>query len=233
MIKPSTIAIDGPAGSGKSTLGELLARRLGYLYFDTGVMYRTVAWLTLQEGVDPADREAMAQIARTVRIKVTHPTVADGRQYTVLADEQDATWQIVSSQVDAVVSVVSAYPEVREALIEQQRAIARAGGVVMVGRDIGTVVVPDADLKIYLEASPAIRARRRYEQALQRGEKVSYATVLADLCRRDKLDSERSIAPLQPAADAVIIRSDDLSLEEEWQIVEKLIAEPFGSELQR
>ena len=142
----STIAIDGPAASGKSTVGGLLAERLSYLYFDTGVMYRAVTWVALKKDIPISDERAITQLAERIEIRVTQPTVEDGRQYTVYTDGEDATWDIRLPDVDANVSPVSAYPGVRQALLEQQRRIAESGDVVMLGRDIGTVILPDADL---------------------------------------------------------------------------------------
>ena len=204
MPKPSTIAIDGTAASGKSTIGRLLAERLGYLYLDTGAMYRAVTWVALQRGLDIADEEAITALAEAVEIEVVPPTANDGRQYTVYADGEDVTWQIRRPEVDANVSPVSAYPGVRRALTAQQRRIGRRGRVVMVGRDIGTVVMPDADLKIYLDATVEERARRRYREILARGERADYGEVLAALRRREQLDSEREVAPPPPAQAACI-----------------------------
>ncbi len=212
LIKPSTIAIDGPAASGKSTIGGLLAQRLGYLYLDTGVMYRAVTWVALERGVDIADERAITALAETIKIDVTGPTVEDGRQYTVYADGQDITWEIRRPEVDANVSPVSAYPGVRVALTKQQRRIGRRGRIVMIGRDIGTVVVPRADLKIYLDASVEERARRRYREIRDRGELADYEEVLRAMRRRDKIDSERKAAPLKPAPDAVIVDTEELSV---------------------
>jgi cytidylate kinase len=228
---PSTIAVDGPAASGKSTIGGLLAARLGYLYFDTGALYRAITWLALEKGLAISNEEAIVALARAAQITITRPTVQDGRQYTVYADSRDITWEIRSSEVDAHVSPVSAYPGVREALKAAQRRVGEEGQVVMVGRDIGTVIMPHADLKIYLDASPEVRAQRRYGEILTRGEEASYEDVLADMRRRDEIDSHRLAAPLKPAEDAVIIDTDYLSIEEvlgqvmasveEWQPLEE------------
>ncbi|MBC8248058.1 MAG: (d)CMP kinase [Anaerolineales bacterium] len=223
MSKPSTIAIDGPAASGKSTIGELLARRLGYLYLDTGAMYRAVTWVALEQGIDIADEEAITALAESVEINITRPTVDDGRQYTVYANGQDVTWEIRRPEVDANVSPVSAYPGVRQALTDQQRRIGRRGRIVMMGRDIGTVVLPDADLKIYLEATVEERARRRHREILERGEETDYEEVLAAMRRRDKIDSEREAAPLRPADDAIIIDTTELSIAEVLAKVEELV----------
>ena len=222
-MKPSTIALDGPAASGKSTIGELLARRLGYLYLDTGAMYRGVTWLALDQGIDIADEEAITALAESVEINITRPTVDDGRQYTVYANGQDVTWEIRRPEVDANVSPVSAYPGVRQALTDQQRRIGRRGCIVMVGRDIGTVVLPEADLKVYLEATAEERAHRRYREILERGEEADYEKVLSAMRRRDKIDSERVAAPLRPADDAIIVDTTELSIAEVLVKVEELI----------
>ena len=145
-MKPSTITIDGPAAAGKSALGERLADSLNYLYFDTGVLYRAVAWLALQRAIDVHDEPALARLAAEANIAVTRPTVPDGRQYTVMVEGQDVTWKIRGIDVERIVSPVAAVAGVRQALKQRQREIGLAGHVVMVGRDIGTVVLPEADL---------------------------------------------------------------------------------------
>lgn len=223
LPKPLTIAIDGTVASGKSTIGGLLAECLWYTYLDTGAMYRTVTWVALQQGIDIADEEAISALAESVEINITLPTVDDGRQYTVYANGQDVTWQIRCPEVDANVSPVSAYPGVRMALTDQQRRMGRQGRIVMVGRDIGTVVLPEADLKIYLDATVEERARRRYWEILERGEEAYYGEVLASMRRRDKIDSEREAAPLRPADDAIIIDTTGLSIAEVLAKVEELI----------
>ncbi len=219
MQKASRIAIDGPAASGKSTIGKLLADRLGYLYFDTGVMYRAVTLASLGRGIPIADEAAVTRLAEALRIDVMRPTVPDGRQYTVLVDGVDVTWEIRRPEVDANVSPVSAYPGVRAALTAQQRRIGAAGQVVMVGRDIGTVVMPDADLKVYLDATVEERARRRYSEIVARGEAADYDAVLAAMRRRDRIDSTRTAAPLRAAADAVVLDTTCLSIE---QVVQRI-----------
>ena len=211
-MRPSTIAIDGPAASGKSTIGGLLAKALGYLYFDTGVMYRAVTWAALQRGIPIEDEAAVTALAENLTIEVLRPTADDGRQYTVLADGEDVTWDIRREEVNQAVSPVSAYAGVRAALSAQQRRIARQGRIVMVGRDIGTVVLPDADLKIYLDASVEERAARRCQEMRERGLEADYESVLASLRRRDKIDSSRALAPLRPAEDAVIIDTTPLDV---------------------
>ncbi len=223
MSKPSTIAIDGPAAAGKSTIGELLAQRLGYLYLDTGAMYRAVTWVALEQGIDIAAEQAITALAERVEINIIQPTVDDGRQYTVYANGEDITWQIRRPEVDANVSPVSAYPGVRQALTGQQRRMGRRGRIVMMGRDIGTVVLPDADLKIYLEATAEERARRRHREIMERGEGADYEEILAAMRRRDKIDSEREAAPLRPADDAILIDTTGLSIAEVLAKVEELV----------
>lgn len=223
MARPSVIAIDGAAASGKSTIGSLLARRLGYTYFDTGVMYRAVTWAALQRGISVDDEAAVTTLAEALVIQVTPPTQDDGRPYTVFADGQDVTWAIRQPAVDAVVSPVSAYPGVRRTLTEQQRHIAASGRIVMVGRDIGTVVLPNADLKLFIRASIEERARRRCLERRARGEDVAYQTELASMRRRDEIDSQRAHAPLRPADDAIIIDTDGLNIEQVLARIEPLV----------
>ncbi len=211
---PQIIAIDGPAASGKSTLARRLAEALGYLYFDTGVMYRAVTWAALQRHLPLEDEAAMTRLAQRVRIDVRPPSRDDGRAYDVLVDGEDVTWAIRTPEVDRWVSVVAAHPGVRQALTAQQRRIGQQGRVVMVGRDIGTVVLPEADLKIYLDASVEERARRRFAERRARGEAVDFTEVLEAMRQRDALDSSREVAPLRPAADAVIIHSDGLDADQ-------------------
>ena len=220
---PSTITIDGPAASGKSTIGELLARHLDYLYFDTGVMYRAVTWAALYYGVPIDDEAAVTALAERLRIDVLPAVVDDGRQYTVLADGVDVTWEIRTPAVDAHVSPVSAYPGVRRAMVAQQRRVAASGQVVMVGRDIGTVVLPDADLKLYLDASVEERARRRWREVRARGEKADYDAVLRSMRRRDRIDSNRAASPLRVAADAVVLDTTDMSIEAVIAETERLV----------
>jgi cytidylate kinase len=214
---PSIIAIDGPAASGKSTIGKRLADELGYLFFDTGLMYRAVTWLALQRRVSLGDETAITALAKTVPIEIQPPSQADGRACDVLVEGVDITWETRRPEVDANVSVVSAYPGVRRALSAQQRRIGQRGEVVMVGRDIGTVVLPDADLKIYLDATAEERARRRYDEIIARGENSDYNEILAKVIERDRIDSTRDVAPLKAAEDAIIVDSDNLNAEEVFQ----------------
>lgn len=224
-MQPRTITIDGPAASGKSTVGESLAERLGYLYFDTGAMYRAVTWAALERGIDVDDEEAVTELAEQLRIRVADVTENDGRQYTVLADGIDITWAIRTPQVDANVSAVSAYRGVRRALVAKQREIAADTAVVMVGRDIGTVVLPEADLKIYLDATVEERARRRWLEMKERGKNADYQAVLRSMRRRDKIDRSRDVSPLRPAEDAVRIDTTKMDVEMVVDTTERLVEE--------
>jgi len=214
---PSIIAIDGPAASGKSTIGKRLADVLDYLFFDTGVMYRAVTWLALERGIEMSDEKAITSLAESVPIDVQPPSEMDGRACDVLVEQRDITWKTRSPEVDANVSVVSAYAGVRRALSAQQRRIGQRGRIVMVGRDIGTVVLPEADLKIYLDASAEERARRRYEENSTRGEQVEYEEILAKVIERDRIDSTRDVAPLRAADDAIVVDSDKLNADEVFE----------------
>jgi len=219
------IAIDGPAASGKSTLGHKLAQALGYLYFDTGVMYRAITWLALKRGLEIGDEAAITRLARGTQIDVRPPSIQDGRAYDVIVEGQDITWEIRRPEVDGNVSPVSAYAGVRKALSAQQRRIGLRGDVVMVGRDIGTVVLPKAGLKIYLDASVEERASRRYKELLQRAEPADYDNILQAMRKRDQIDSSRKVAPLRPAQDAHILSSDGLDAD---QVFEQAKALVFG-----
>lgn len=222
MAHPSIITIDGPAASGKSTLAKLLAEKLSFLYFDTGVMYRALTWLALQRHIPIQDEAAITKLAETITIEVTPPSKPDGRAFDVWVSGEDITWEIRKADVEDNVSAVSAYPGVRKALSAQQRRIGLRGQVVMVGRDIGTVVLPEAPLKIYLDASAEERARRRYRELLQRGESASYEQILNSMLERDRIDSTRHVAPLRPAEDAVTIHSDGKDIQDVLQIALKL-----------
>jgi len=239
--KIKAIAIDGPAGSGKSTIAKLLANELGYLFFDTGVMYRAVTWEALCRNIPIDDQARVTSLAENVQIDVRAPTVDDGRSSDVLADGKDITWDIRRPEVDENVSIVSAYPGVRKALTAQQRRIGLRGNVVMAGRDIGTVVLPDAELKIYLDASVEERARRRFlerqsrgasveERARRRflerqsrGEMVDFDEILKMMRRRDSIDSTREVAPLCAAEDAVVIDTERKSISQILDYIMSLV----------
>ena len=216
---PDVIAIDGPAASGKSTLGFLLAQRLGYLYLDTGSMYRALTLAAIRQAVpldDPAGLTALAERVDLDVLPLRGET--DGRQYTELLDGEDVTWALRLPEVEATVSAVSAVSGVRARLVERQRAFGRRGRVVMVGRDSGTVVMPDAPLKLYVVATAEERARRRLRDRQRMGYTDDYAAILADVIRRDHIDSTREHSPLHPASDSIIIdttgRRVDVLLEE-------------------
>lgn len=208
------IAIDGPAGSGKSTVGKLLADHLNYLFVDTGVMYRAVTLAALENGININDGTQISHLAEDIEITLQPPTAEDGRDCDVLIDGEDVTWDIRNPEVDRFVSIVAAYPGVRKILSEKQRQIGLHGNVVMMGRDIGTVILPKADLKIYLDASVEERAKRRYTERKSRGEEVDYEQILSVVRERDGIDSTREVAPLKPASDAVVIQTDGFSPEE-------------------
>jgi cytidylate kinase len=220
-MTPNIIAIDGPAASGKSTIGKRLADELGYLFFDTGVMYRAITWIALKSKMELSDETAVTQMAEAIFVDVRPPSQPD-RACDVIVDNTDITWETRRPEVDAHVSIVSAYAGVRRALSQQQRRIGQRGRVVMVGRDIGTVVLPEADLKIYLDASAGERARRRFEEIRNRGGEADYEEILSKVRERDRIDSTRAVAPLRPAEDAVILDSDRLSADEVFARVKEL-----------
>ena len=207
------IALDGPAASGKSTVGPLVAQRLGYTYFDTGLLYRAATLIAIRQQVSPDDEPRLAALAADMAFEV--------RTTTVLLDGEDVTAALRSPAVNRYVSPVSALPKVRTALLLLQQRLAAPGGVVMAGRDIGTVVLPDAHLKLFLTASPEARAQRRYREQQARGEHGTYAAALAALQRRDRLDSSRRTAPLKAAADAMMLDTTRLSVP---AVVEKVLA---------
>jgi len=216
---PSIIAIDGPAASGKSTVGLSLANALGYLFFDTGLMYRAVTWLALDHDMNLSNESAITALAEKTHIDVAPASKSDGRACDVIVAGRDITWQTRLPNVEANVSVVSAYRGVRAALSEQQRRIGKRGQIVMVGRDIGTVVLPDADLKVYLDASAEERAKRRYDEIIARGGSGDYSDILAKVIERDRIDSTRDVAPLKVASDAVVINTDNLTADEVFEQV--------------
>lgn len=212
---PQTIAIDGPAASGKTTIGRLLAERLGYLLVDTGGMYRALTLAALRRQLPVADEAAIVALATDIKIELLPAGDAgDDRLATVLLDGEDVTWALRSAAVDADVSAVSAYQGVRQEMVRRQRRLAAHGQIVMVGRDIGTVVLPDAPLKLYIVATAETRAERRWRERQVKGEGASYDAILADIRRRDDVDSSREFSPLAAADDAVIIDTTGRSPEE-------------------
>jgi cytidylate kinase len=221
------IAIDGTAGAGKTTIGQMLAAKLHIPYLDTGAMYRAVTLLALQKGVslNPPDAASLTELARTLNFvsrDATPDEAADQRQYTVLVDGMDVSEDLRSPDVENGVSLVATIPQVRAELVERQREISRKapGGIIMMGRDIGSVVLPDADLKIYLDASPEVRARRRSKQADKDQEQARQ-----NLEKRDKVDSQRAVAPLVLAPGAIPIFTDHLTREEVMARVEQILDE--------
>ncbi len=218
--KPCTIAIDGPAASGKSTIGAIVADKLGYVWLDTGIMYRAVACEALETGVPIEDEKAVTRLAENLDVDVLPATVNDGRQFDVLINQKDRTWEIRSNEVNGSVSEVSVYPGVRIAMTELQRKIAAKGNIVVLGRDIGTVVLPNADLKIYLDASIEVRAQRRLLEELARGNQLDLLKTIEMLRHRDVIDSSREHAPLKAADDAILINTFDLSIDE---VVNKIL----------
>jgi CMP/dCMP kinase len=223
--KPSVIAVDGSAASGKSTVGRKLAERLGYPFLDTGLMYRAVTLAALDRGLDIGDSEALSRLAGSLTIGVGPPRAESLETCSITVDGIDVTDELRRSDVEEAVSLVSRVGGVREALVRQQREIAGRQPMVMAGRDIGTVVLPRADLKVYLDASISERARRRHSEFEDQGRAVTRSMVLEDLRRRDQIDSERSVSPLRPAEDAVVISTDGLSKDQVLQRVLGLVDE--------
>jgi cytidylate kinase len=215
------IAIDGPAGAGKSTISRLLAVRLGYVYVDTGALYRAVGFFALQNGVITSDILGVEALLPKITLELKFE---ENGQHVYL-NERDVSALIRSPEVSMAASQVSAIPAVRAFLLDLQKQIAAKNNVVMDGRDIGTVILPHAKIKIFLTASPQDRARRRYEEMLERGETADYENVLADIVKRDKADSGRGIAPLKPALDAVIIDTTGFELEKSLEKITSVVKE--------
>jgi cytidylate kinase len=210
------IAIDGPAGAGKSSVAKRVAQALGYRYLDTGALYRALAWKALQRGLRPQDTRYIIEMARETQIDLSQQ---DGEQ-RVLVDGQDVTEAIRMPEVGNLASPISAIPEVREILLDWQRDFAKQEGTVAEGRDTGTVVFPNAEVKIFLTASLEERARRRHKEMVERGITISLEQVKRDIEARDQRDSTRHIAPLRPAPDAVVIDTNHMTLEE---VVEEVL----------
>jgi cytidylate kinase len=204
------ITVDGPAGAGKSTVCTVLADRLGYLYLDTGAMYRAVGLLARDSGhTDPLDEALLEEICSGLDLQFVHGTCG----VRLLANGRDVTEEIRAPRISSLASAVSARAVVRERLSDIQRHLGKAGGVVLEGRDMGTVVFPDADVKFFLDAAPEIRSDRRYRELRARGEQVTFAEVHQDLLRRDQNDRSRCLSPLRPATDAIILDSSNLQVE--------------------
>ena len=215
-MKYQSIAIDGPSGAGKSTLAKMIAEKLEFLYVDTGAIYRTVGLYARKNEVEPTDAPAVIGLLDSIQIEMNYGE--DGLQHMYLNGE-DVTTQIRQHEISAYASAVSAIPEVRAFLLEMQRSIARTNNVVMDGRDIGTVVLPDATVKLFLTADVEDRARRRYEELLERGQQADYETVLNDVKVRDHNDTTRASAPLRQAEDAVLLNTTGFALEQSFELI--------------
>ncbi len=220
---PNQITIDGTAASGKSTVGKLVADRLGYLFFDTGIMYRIAAYEVLAQNCDIHDEKKVLDIINTLDIKIE--ANKDTGVIDIFSNGQNLNQYLHLPEVDKVVSITASYSGVRKALTAQQRRIGLQGHIVLVGRDTGTVVLPEAALKIYLLASPEKRAERRYNENLKNGIKLNYDEILEDIKKRDQADSTRKVAPLKPAPDAKIINTDELTVEEVCDSIMSFIKE--------
>jgi CMP/dCMP kinase len=211
-----TIAIDGPAGAGKSTVAKRVASLLNYIYIDTGAMYRAIAWEARYKNLDSSDETALTTVARTIQLELKN----EGEGLIVFANGKDVTQAIRSPEVTALVANVAKVPGVRKALLGLQRQMAMSGGVVMDGRDIGTAILPQADVKIFLTATAEERASRRHKELLTKGYSVDLATLKQEIEERDRLDSERDCAPLIQATDAILLDTSDLTIE---QVVQDIL----------
>ena len=220
-----SVAIDGPSGAGKSTIARAAAKELGYVYVDTGAIYRTVGYFAYSRGVEPQDREAVVALLPQIEIEMGYGE--DGLQHMVL-NGQDVTKEIRLPQISMYASHVSAIPAVRDFLMEMQRSAARRSSVIMDGRDIGTVMLPHADVKIFLTASAEERANRRHAELLARGTPQDYDTILAEIQQRDYNDTHRATAPLRPAEDSVLLDTTSLNFEESCRRVMEIIRERAG-----
>lgn len=222
VLKLQLIAMDGPVAVGKSSVGRQLAERLGFTFLDTGFLYRAFTWKVLSAGVSPDDGNELSQLASITRFDFVS---SQKGCLSVLIDGQDASSEVLCSEVEDNVALVSKVAGVRKVMVSEQRRLALGGRVIMAGRDIGTVVLPWAELKIFLIASIVERANRRYKELLERGVKVDYDITLSDLKRRDDVDIHRAISPLKPAEDAVIINTESLNLEQVVDRIYNLVVE--------
>ena len=210
--KPLIIAIDGPAGAGKSTVARKVAQELGYLYIDTGAMYRAAAWLILQKNIDPNDQTTVAALISTAKIELRQAKDIDG-PISVLINGHEVTAAIRKQAVTHLVSPLATQPAVRQHMVKQQQQMAASGGVVMDGRDIGTVVLPEADLKIFLTATPEVRAKRRWHDLANQGEQADINILITEIRQRDERDSTRAVGPLKLADDAITIDTDSSTID--------------------
>ena len=224
MNSKKSVAIDGPSGAGKSTIARRISEEFGFIYVDTGAIYRTVGLAAALRKLDPKDKAAVVAMLPEISIRLAYGE--DGLQHMYL-DGEDVTSRIRTPEISLYASGVSAHPEVRAYLMEMQRSLARENDVVMDGRDIGTVVLPDAGLKIFLTASPEARARRRCSELIAKGQDVQYEDVLRDLKLRDENDSTRAAAPLKAAEDALLLDTTEMDFEESCRAVAEMIRERF------
>ncbi|HEY4711111.1 MAG TPA: (d)CMP kinase [Dehalococcoidia bacterium] len=215
-MKPQLIAIDGPVAVGKSSVGSLLARRLGYIFFDTGMIYRAFTWKVLKSGISAKNEQKLCQLANTTKFDFV--PLKEGI-LSFLVDGEDVSAKLLYPEIEELVPLIAKVAGVRQAMVSEQRKLAQHGKIVMAGRDISTVVLPWAELKIFLTASTEERAKRRYKELLKRGQNSSLEAALADLKKRDEIDIHRTISPLKPAEDAIIIDTENSSLE---QVVDKI-----------
>ena len=225
MAKMISIAIDGPAGAGKSTIARRLARELGYRYVDTGAIYRTVAYFMDLWGVSPKDVDGVTRYIDELTVGIEYDE--DGAQHMIM-NGMDVTEDIRSQDISQKASLISAHAVVREMLLDMQREVAQRFNVIMDGRDIGTVVLPKATVKIFLTASPEVRARRRTDELLAKGQKANYDTVLKEIRQRDYQDTHREIAPLKMARDSIKVDTSDMNLDQAVEAIREIILKKVG-----
>lgn len=216
-----SVAIDGPSGAGKSSLAKRLAADLGYVYVDTGAMYRTIGLYAVRQGADLHDAAAVAALLPQIRLDIR---LVDGTQHVYLNGE-DVSEAIRAEEIGMAASAVSAHPQVRAFLLQTQRGLADNQNVLMDGRDIGTVVLPNATVKIFLTASPEARAQRRCKELQEKGQSAEYETVLADICQRDYQDTHREVAPLKQAQDAILVDTSDIDFDQSFAVLKRTILE--------
>ncbi len=217
VMRRIIIAIDGPAGSGKSTTARLVAQKLGYTYIDTGAMYRALTLKVLESNVDPNDEDSIVKLAENTKIELVY----ENGNLKVILDEHDVSDKIRTPEVTSLVSIVSAHPKVRDIMVKKQRELGKNGGVVIDGRDIGTVVFPNADLKIFMTADVKERAKRRQKELRTQGFEIEIEKLIKEIEERDELDSNREVAPLKKADDAIEIDTTNLTIDEQVEIVLK------------
>lgn len=219
------VALDGPSGAGKSSTAKLLAAKMNYIYADTGALYRAVGLYAAENGVAMEDAEGVRALLDSIDVRLAY----ENGEQRVFLNGEDVGGRIRTPQISMYASAVSKLPEVRAYLLDTQKRLAARGGVVMDGRDVGTVIMPDAEVKVFMTASPETRAGRRYRELIARGETITYEQALADVVQRDRNDSEREIAPLRPAEDAVVFYNDDYDAEGSADYIADLIRRRCGS----